>query len=148
MGCKHDCSLDLTAHVNIIVTCNDCFMCSNNILLFCLFQIGVFFKPTCWFHYGLGVITSSLCVDHCLSVTCVCAGGDLLVTLTSTFDAKLRSLLSSAANEAAEQPPCVTSHTLFSDPSLHKKTDKEVRALNSLFPRQYRLLISTSKVKL
>lgn len=42
MGCKHDCSFDLTAH-NIIVTCNDCFMCSNNILLFCLFQIGVFF---------------------------------------------------------------------------------------------------------
>lgn len=43
MGCKHDCSFDLTAHDNIIVTCNDCFMCSNNILLFCLFQIGVFF---------------------------------------------------------------------------------------------------------
>lgn len=52
-----------------------------------------------------------------------CTGGDLLVSLTSTFDAKLRSLLSSGANDATDTS---SSSPLFSDPSLHKAPDKEV----------------------
>ncbi|XP_046679431.1 LOW QUALITY PROTEIN: rho GTPase-activating protein 23-like [Homalodisca vitripennis] len=49
--------------------------------------------------------------------------GDLLVSLTSTFDAKLRSLLSTGATERTPSP--APSHHLFSDPSLHKASDKE-----------------------
>jgi len=49
-------------------------------------------------------------------------GGDLLVSLTSTFDAKLRSLLSSAGNETAD---AASPSTLFTDPSLHKAVGKE-----------------------
>uniref|UniRef100_A0A1B6KWW3 Uncharacterized protein n=1 Tax=Graphocephala atropunctata TaxID=36148 RepID=A0A1B6KWW3_9HEMI len=58
----------------------------------------------------------------------MCLGGDLLVSLTSTFDAKLRSLLSSGAatNATTECLPSPSpSNPLFSDPSLHKASDKE-----------------------
>lgn len=57
---------------------------------------------------------------HVPLTTPSCSGADLLASLTSTFDQKMRSLTEGRAEEASGETTPDSEQSLFRDPSLHR----------------------------